>query len=212
MVESESFIKEVSEEVKRDKLFKVLKKFRWHLITLILVLVGGVGGYEYHIYSKKLRAEKNGDFLVSSLNALKNNGNNLKGQGANKLLDILIKLSEAKFFEEKGDIRIANEIYAQIIEQNKEEKFFNHYAKLQIYLLDPAEDLGDTEKIKMLDELSAPDAPLKLLALEEKLYLYIKSDDLPNIRNQIKLILSDITITPQQRNRIKEVESIYEQN
>ena len=31
MVESESFIKEVSEEVKRDKLFKALNKFKWPL-------------------------------------------------------------------------------------------------------------------------------------------------------------------------------------
>ena len=37
MVESESFIKEVSEEVKRDKLFKILNKFRIYQIHLLLV-------------------------------------------------------------------------------------------------------------------------------------------------------------------------------
>ena len=38
MVESESFIKEVSEEVKRDILFKTLKKFKWTIIVLITLL------------------------------------------------------------------------------------------------------------------------------------------------------------------------------
>ena len=44
MVESESFIKEVSEEVKRDILFKTLKKFKWPIVVLIILLVGAVGG------------------------------------------------------------------------------------------------------------------------------------------------------------------------
>ena len=56
MVESESFIKEVSEEVKRDRLFKALNKFKWPLFALIVLLVGAVGGYEYYKFDKKSRA------------------------------------------------------------------------------------------------------------------------------------------------------------
>ena len=78
--------------------------------------------------------------------------------------------------------------------------------------MDPAESLSDKKKIEVLDELSAPDSPLKLLALEQKLYLYVKINDLDNIKLQVKLILSDQAITPEQVIRIKEVESIYELN
>ena len=67
-------------------------------------------------------------------------------------------------------------------------------------------------RIEVLDELSAPDSPLKLLALEQKLYLYVKINDLDKIKLQVKLILSDQAITPEQVSRIKEVESIYELN
>ena len=42
MVESESFIKEVSEEVKKDKLFKLLNKFKWPIVALITLLGGAV--------------------------------------------------------------------------------------------------------------------------------------------------------------------------
>ena len=55
MVESESFIKEVSEEVKRDILFKILNKFKWPLCALIILLIGAVGGYEYYNFSKKVK-------------------------------------------------------------------------------------------------------------------------------------------------------------
>ena len=212
MVESESFIKEVSEEVKRDKLFKLLNKFKWSLFSLIILLVGAVGGYEYYKFDKKARAQKNGEFLVSAIENLENNGQTVTEEIDNEFISVLIKLNEAKYFEEKGDIKSATEAYKHIISNYVENKFFNHYSKLQLYLMDPAKSLSEKEKIEVLDELSAPDGPLKLLALEQKLYLYVKINDLDNIKSQVKLILSDQAITPEQVIRIKEVESIYELN
>lgn len=210
MVESESFIKEVSEEVKRDRLFKALNKFKWPLFALIVLLVGAVGGYEYYKFDKKSRAEKNGEFLISATESLKENGQTVAEKIDNKFTSVLIKLNEAKYFEEKGDIKSASSAYNYIISKYGENKFFNHYSKFQLYLMDPAKSLSDTKKIKILDELSAPDGPLKLLALEQKLYLYVHINDLENIKSQVDLILSDQGITPEQVTRIKDVESVYE--
>ncbi len=212
MVESESFIKEVSEEVKRDRLFKALNKFKWPLFALIVLLVGTVGGYEYYKFDKKSRAQKNGEFLISAIESLKENGQTVTEKIDNKFTSVLIKLNEAKYFEEKGDMKSASAAYNHIISKYGENKFFNHYSKFQLYLMDPAKSLGDVKKIKILDELSAPDSPLKLLALEQKLYLYVKINDLENIKSQVDLILSDRGITPEQVTRIKDVESIYELN
>ena len=102
MVESESFIKEVSEEVKRDKLFKALNKFKWPLFALIILLVGTVGGYEYYKFDKKRKAQENGEFLVSAIENLYNNGETVSSEIENKFIAILIKLHEAKYFEEKS--------------------------------------------------------------------------------------------------------------
>ena len=212
MVESESFIKEVSEEVKRDRLFKALNKFKWLLFALIVFLVGAVGGYEYYKFDKKSRAQKNGEFLISAIESLKENGQTVTEKIDNKFASVLIKLNEAKYFEEKGDMKSASAAYNHIISKYGENKFFNHYSKFQLYLMDPAKSLSDVKKIKILDELSAPDGPLKLLALEQKLYLYVKINDLENIKSQVDLILSDRGITPEQVTRIKDVESVYELN
>ena len=212
MVESESFIKEVSEEVKRDRLFKALNKFRWPLFALIVLLVGAVGGYEYYKFDKKSRAQKNGEFLISAIENLKENGQTVTKKIDNKFTSVLIKLNEAKYFEENGDMKSASAAYNHIISQYGENKFFNHYSKFQLYLMDPAESLSDVKKIKILDELSAPDSPLKLLALEQKLYVYVKVNDLENIKLQVDIILSDQAITPEQVSRIKDVESVYELN
>ena len=124
----------------------------------------------------------------------------------------MIKLHEAKYFEEKGDIKSAKTAYNYVIDKHGSNRFFNDYSKFQLYLMDPAESLRDTNKIEVLDQLSAPDSPMKLLALEQKLYLYVKANDLENIKLLSKAILSDQAITPEQMNRIKEVESMYELN
>ena len=76
--------------------------------------------------------------------------------------------------------------------------------------MDPAESFNDKKKIEVLDELSAPDGPLKLLALEQKLYLYVKINDVDNIKLHVQLILSDRSIMPEQVSRIREIEKIYE--
>ena len=212
MVESESFIKEVSEEVKRDNLFKIINKFKWPLFALIILLIGAVGGYEYFKFSKKARAQKNGEFLVSTIENLKKNGQPVTEEIDNKFISVLIKLNEAKYFEEIGDIKSATAAYEYIISKHGENKFFNHYSKFQLYLMNPAESLSDKKKIDVLDELSVPDGPLKLLALEQKLYLYVKISDLENIKSHVKLILSDQSIMPEQVSRIKEIEKIYELN
>ena len=212
MVESESFIKEVSEEVKRDILFKTLKKFKWPIIALIILLVGAVGGYEYYKFDKKVKAQEIGEFFVSAIENLKNNGQTFTEEIDNKFISVLIKLHEAKYFEEKGDIKSATAAYEYIISKHGENKFFNHYSKFHLYLMDPAENLSDKKKIDILDELSGPDGPLKLLALEQKLYLYVKISDLDNIMSHVKLILSDPLIMPEQVSRIKEIEKIYELN
>ena len=209
MVESESFIKEVSEEVKRDKLFKTLKKFKWTIIVLITLLVGAVCGYEYYKFDKNVKAQEIGEFFVSAIENLKNNGQTVTEEVNNKFISVLIKLHEAKYFEEKGDIKSATAAYNHIINKYGDHKFFNHYSKFQLYLMNPAKSMGDTKKIEILDELSAPDGPLKLLALEQKLNVFAKINDLENIKLQTKLILSDQSITPEQVRRIKEIESIY---
>ena len=212
MVESESFIKEVSEEVKRDKLFKALNRFKWPLFASIILLVGTVGGYEYYKFDKKRTAQENGEFLVSAIENLNKNGETVSSVIENKFIAILIKLHEAKYFEEKGDIKGAKAAYNHLINKHGGNRFFSDYSKFQLYLLDPAESLRDTKKIEILDQLSAPDSPMKLLALEQKLYLYVKANDLENIELLLKLISSDPAITPEQVSRIKEVESMYELN
>ena len=83
--------------------------------------------------------------MVSAIENLKNNGQTVTEEIDNKFISV-IKLNEAKYFEEKGDIKSATAAYEYIISKHGENKFFNHYAKFQLYLMNPAEVLVTKRK------------------------------------------------------------------
>ena len=64
MVETENFIQEIREEVRKDKLFKALRRYRWMLFGLIFGIILAVSGYEYYKY--KLIIVWNGDTISAS--------------------------------------------------------------------------------------------------------------------------------------------------
>ena len=69
---NDSFIKEVSEEVRRDKLFKYLKKYSWIGITTILIIVCIVAYNEWKKNYEKINYQLNGDELSLALNKFYN--------------------------------------------------------------------------------------------------------------------------------------------
>ena len=211
MVETENFIKEVSEEVRKDKLFKTIKHYRWIMFGLIVVIILAVSGYEYYKYNRTVNSEANGKLLNDFIESLeKQSEGSFDLQSDNKFIDSILKLHKAKFFVVKEDFNSAEKLYKDVIENPSSGRFLKDYSMLMIYLLSPAETLEDKNKIKILDQLSAPDSPLQILALEQKLLLFLKLNDLEKAKYHISLITENPRVTSQQLERIKEVKELYE--
>ena len=60
---NDSFIKEVSEEVRRDNFFKYIKKYAWICILLVLMIVSAVSFNEWNKNNEKINNQSNGDEL-----------------------------------------------------------------------------------------------------------------------------------------------------
>ena len=67
MSNSDSFIDEVTEEVRRDRLYAVARKYGWIAVVLVLLVVGGAAWREYTIARDQARAEAFGDALLDAL-------------------------------------------------------------------------------------------------------------------------------------------------
>lgn len=67
MSDSDSFINEVSEEVRRDALFGYVKKYGWIAVTLVLLLVGGAAYNEYSKAQTQNAAQSVGDAMLAAM-------------------------------------------------------------------------------------------------------------------------------------------------
>lgn len=67
MTNPDSFIEEVTEAVRRDRLFAVFRKYGWIAVLLVLGLVGGTVWTEWSKSRAEARAEAFGDAVIDAL-------------------------------------------------------------------------------------------------------------------------------------------------
>ncbi len=64
---TDSFIDEVTEEVRREKLYGYLRRYGWIAVAAVLLLVGGAAFNEYRNAQERAAAEAAGDALLDAL-------------------------------------------------------------------------------------------------------------------------------------------------
>ena len=67
MSDTDSFIEEVSEEVRRDRLYKVLRKYAWVGILAVVTIVGGTAYLEFQKAQARTDAEAVGTAIIKAL-------------------------------------------------------------------------------------------------------------------------------------------------
>ena len=67
MSNPESFIDEVTEEVRRDKLFGYFRRYGWIGVLAVFLLVGGAAYREYQLAAKQADSEAFGDAVLDAL-------------------------------------------------------------------------------------------------------------------------------------------------
>ena len=67
MSNTDSFIDEVTDEVRRDRLFAAFRKYGWIGVVLVLVIVGGAAWHEWQKSQDTARAQSFGDAALAAL-------------------------------------------------------------------------------------------------------------------------------------------------
>jgi hypothetical protein len=65
--ETDSFIQEVTEEVRRERLYALMKRYGWIAVLIVLLLVGGASWNEWRKAEDRANAEATGDALLAGL-------------------------------------------------------------------------------------------------------------------------------------------------
>ena len=179
MGHSDSFIDEVSEEVRRDRLFGFLRRYGWLLALAILLVVGGAAALEWRKANSRASAEATGDALHAAYletdpdkRAAAFDAVAISAPRAAVLAD----LAEAGGLAEAGKKDEAAAMLGKLADDPATPPLYRALAALQrVTLLGPA--MEPTERRAIIESLAAEDAPFQPLALEQRALMMLETGD-----------------------------------
>lgn len=192
MSNSDSFISEVSEEVRRDKLYDILRRYGWLIILAILLLVGAAAAVEWSKSHSRAAAEAAGDALRTALSESDPAARAEKlavVAGAHPDAAPLIRMAEAGGRIQAGQTEEAGATLAALAEDGGTPELFRALASLQrLMLLGPTMDVN--ERRATIEALAGQDTPFQPLALEQRALLSLESGDRPAAIADLQAILT----------------------
>jgi len=179
--ETDSFIEEVTEEVRRDKLFAFFRKYGWIAILAVVLIVAGASWNEWRKASERRAAQAFGDAILQALDATTPEARARAleavrpgGQDGQVVLDLLRAAALVEADNRDG----ALEILDRLAGDSKAPLVYRQLASLKAVIL-RGSSMDKDKRLARLDELATPGNPFRTVALEQKalaLYEYGNND------------------------------------
>jgi len=201
--ESDSFIGEVSEELRRDRLYKAYKKFGWVFALVVIAIVGGTAYNEWRKSTDETTARLNGDLMQSAEDA----GNAdalLPLTTGDAPLAILAQFERANLLLRAGDTAGALEALQAVTADLNAPLIYTDLAWLKIIMLDGM-NMSESERNSAYERLMAEGAPYRLLAQEQLAMQYVRDGNTDAAKAELAAILIDPNLTPGLRSRAQQL-------
>lgn len=196
MSESDSFIHEVSEEIRKERLMRFLRRWGWLIGAGILLVVGAAAYNEWSRHADAEAARRAGDALRAALaeqDPAARAGNLDALAETEPSTATLARLAQAGALLETGDRQGAAAILAAIGESGATAPIYRDLAALQrVMILGPDMDL--TERQATIQTLAADGAPFRLMALEQRALLSLEADETAAAIADLETILADPSV------------------
>ena len=203
MSESDSFIHEVSEEVRRDRLFKMFKKYAWVLALVVIAIVGGTAYNEWNKSAREAEARLTGDLMSAAIAA--NDPGALQSLAAEQSASkFVLQLQQANLLIEAGDTAAALEALRAIANDAEAAPVYADLAWLKIVMLD-GPNMPASEREITFDRLTTATAPYRLLAQEQRAMQYVRDGNIEAAINDLLAILGDTSAPTGLRNRAQQL-------
>ena len=184
MSDTDGFIAEVTEDVRRDRLFRLFRRFGWIPAVLILILVGGTAYNEWSKSKAALLAQVRGDTLLNALDITDDIARNVAlNEIASKDVDHVI----AKFIAAGADMESSVNFLKEVIANMDQPDFIRDLARLKLTLIPGAET--NENRLTTLNDLSSPGGFYRNAAME---ILVAYELELGNVDTALKLLQAHI--------------------
>lgn len=205
MSDTDSFIEEVSEEVRRDRLFGLMRRYGWIAIVAVLALVGGAAWNEWNKAQVRANAQNAGDAILSALEAdapsarvkaLQDVQNQDVTQGAKAVVALLQAAEQGV----DGDAAGAQAALEKIASDGSLPEIYRQIASFKAASRADGSLSVEDRQIR-LEALSAPGMALRLLATEQLALIDIEAGDTDAALEKLQSMVIDSEVTAGLRQR-----------
>ena len=179
MSNTDSFIEEVTDEVRRDKLYAALRKYGWIGILAVAAIVGGAAYSEYNKAQARAQAEATGDSMLAALQL----DESAERAAALALVEVnnpsvsaIVSLMTAAEQSSAGETVLANETLQSVANAQDLPLIYRQIASFKALGLSAAE-LPVEERRAGYEALSQTGNPLRLLVTEQLGLIDIEAGD-----------------------------------
>jgi len=165
---TDSFIEEVTEEVRRDRLFGYFRRYGWIAAVLVVLLVGAATWNEYSKATERAAAEALGDAILNALQAEEGvtRAQALQAIGTSGRHAPVVALLLSEEAIESGDFTQAAEALRGVIEDDTQLELYRDLATLKLAILS-APEADPATRFTMLEPLTSAGSPFRVLAEEQ---------------------------------------------
>ena len=169
----DSFIDEVTEEVRRDRLFAAFRKYGWIGLLLVVGIVGGAAWNEWQKSQAMSRAQAFGDAMLDALD-MGGSAERLEAMGGVQADGAQVALRGLMLASDPAtDKAAALAALDALIADPATPEIYGDVARLRRVLV-AGTDMPLADRRAMLETISAPGRAFRTLAAEQLAYLLIE--------------------------------------
>lgn len=204
MSNTDSFIDEVTEEVQRDKLYAVLRKYGWIGIVAVVGIVGGAAYNEWSKSKAEAAAQANGDAITAALTSAGDDAaaraEALGAAGITGAARIVSDMVRAGELHAAGDTTGAIAALAPYTVDATLDAIYRDLAVLKTTMIG-ADEIAPEDRIAQLAGIASPGAPYRLLAEEQIATAQVELGDVEAAVSGFRAISQDVEATEALRRR-----------
>ncbi|PYE84044.1 tetratricopeptide repeat protein [Pseudoroseicyclus aestuarii] len=200
MSNPDSFIDEVTEEVRRDRLFRNIRRWGWLAVLIVVVIVAAAAWAEWRDARREAAAQALGDDMLTALqdDDAQARADALGAIEAPAGAEAVAAMLAAAELQGAGEPQAAAERLNTAAADGAAPALYRDLAALKAQMVLVAQGEGD---IQALEALAQPGAPFRMLALEQMATQYLAQGETTAATEVLTQITEDAGTGSSQRER-----------
>ena len=207
MSDTDSFIEEVNEEVRRDRLYLMLRRYGWIAALVILLIVGGAAFSEYRKAQARAEAETLGDAMLAAM-SLADSAERAEALSAiapgTPASVAVLRLLTASAQIEADDPASATATLDALAVDGDVPAIYREIAQFKALTLQGAA-MSIEDRRQALEAMAQPGRALRLLAEEQLALIDIENGDATAAIARYQSVLADAETTSELQQRALQV-------